>query len=93
MGASAVTRIRRGFVHGPDGNIEYIEVGSGPPLVLLHGVAGSRRAFFRVVPLLAERYRVLVPELRGERTPDSRPRYETMVADLRALFQDGQAAD
>jgi 3-oxoadipate enol-lactonase len=41
------------------------EAGSGVPLVLLHGFCGSHRYWDEVVPLLAERYRVITPDLRG----------------------------
>jgi 3-oxoadipate enol-lactonase len=38
---------------------------SGPDLLLVHGLGGSRRTWDRVVPLLAAKARVHVPELRG----------------------------
>lgn len=41
------------------------EAGSGVPLVLLHGYCGSHRYWDDVVLLLAERYRVITPDLRG----------------------------
>jgi len=50
----------------------------GPPVVLLHGIAGGRRLFFRLVPLLAERFRVVVPLLHGE----ARPAPQATMADL-----------
>jgi pimeloyl-ACP methyl ester carboxylesterase len=51
---------------------------TGPPVVLLHGIAGGRRLFFRLVPLLAERFRVVVPLLHGE----ARPAPEATMGDL-----------
>jgi pimeloyl-ACP methyl ester carboxylesterase len=39
--------------------------GTGPPVVLLHGLSGSRRWWRFTVPALARRYRVHVPELIG----------------------------
>lgn len=39
--------------------------GSGPPLLLLHGVATERREFSRVLPALAARYHVLAVDLPG----------------------------
>ncbi|WP_027085678.1 alpha/beta fold hydrolase [Cohnella panacarvi] len=41
------------------------ETGSGVPLVLLHGYCGSHRYWDEAAALLAERYRVITPDLRG----------------------------
>jgi pimeloyl-ACP methyl ester carboxylesterase len=38
---------------------------SGPAIVLVHGLGGSRRSWGPLVPLLAGRARVFVPDLRG----------------------------
>lgn len=38
---------------------------TAPPLLLLHGWPESSRAFAKVIPLLAERYRLIVPDQRG----------------------------
>ncbi len=45
--------------------------GAGAPLVLLHGLGSSRRAFDAVVPALAERFEVLAVDLPG--FGDSKP--------------------
>jgi pimeloyl-ACP methyl ester carboxylesterase len=49
-----------------------------PPLVLIHGWAfNSEMTFFRVVPALAERYRVILPDLRNHGKSDRiRGRFE-----------------
>jgi len=39
--------------------------GDGPPVVLLHGYPQSGACWHKVAPALAERYRVIVPDLRG----------------------------
>ena len=39
--------------------------GSGPPLLLLHGHLRTHATWLRVAPLLAERYTVVCPDLRG----------------------------
>jgi haloacetate dehalogenase len=39
--------------------------GSGPPLVCLHGYPQSHLTWRKVAPLLAERYTVILPDLRG----------------------------
>ena len=45
--------------------ITWGEMGDGYPLVLLHGIQDSHRAWRRVAPLLARRFRVLMPDLPG----------------------------
>jgi pimeloyl-ACP methyl ester carboxylesterase len=47
----------------PQGTIEYREVGSGAPVVLLHGLLVSGSLWRAVVPLLEPQLRVIVPEL------------------------------
>ena len=47
----------------PQGRIHLIEDGSGPPVVLLHGVFVSARLWRKVVPLLAAEHRVIAPHL------------------------------
>lgn len=39
--------------------------GDGPPVVLVHGLTGAASNFVSLAPLLARRFRVLVPELPG----------------------------
>ncbi|CEJ14344.1 Non-heme chloroperoxidase [bacterium YEK0313] len=45
--------------------VTYGETGRGPHLVLVHGSPGEGRAWNRVVPLLADRFHVLTPDLPG----------------------------
>ncbi|GAC1352359.1 MAG: hypothetical protein NVS3B20_08980 [Polyangiales bacterium] len=45
--------------------LAWTELGEGPPLLLLHGLGDSHRTFRRVAPRLAERFRVLMPDLPG----------------------------
>lgn len=46
-------------------SIAWGEIGSGPPLVLLHGLLDSHRTWRRTAYLLADRFRVLMPDLAG----------------------------
>jgi pimeloyl-ACP methyl ester carboxylesterase len=39
--------------------------GSGPPLLLLHGIGDSSRTWDQVLPLLASKYTVIAPDLLG----------------------------
>lgn len=50
-------------LHGHD--LAYREAGEGPTLLLIHGMAGSSRAWRAVMPDLSERYHVLAPDLPG----------------------------
>jgi len=44
--------------------IAYRTAGSGPVLLLIHGIAGSSATWDEVLPWLAERYTVVAPDLR-----------------------------
>ncbi len=48
-----------------DTSIYYEEYGDGEPLLLVHGAAASGRWFGDLLPQLARRNRVIVPDLRG----------------------------
>ncbi len=60
--------------------IRFVEAGAGPPLLLLHDYLASRVAWEDVLPRLAVRFRVIVPDLPGfgesEKPPPSRYRYD-----------------
>jgi len=43
----------------------WLEAGSGPPLLLLHGFTGSKENWLPLMPLLAARHRVIAPDLPG----------------------------
>ncbi|MCY4640418.1 MAG: alpha/beta hydrolase [Chloroflexi bacterium] len=73
--------VRRGFVNGPDGNIEYMEGGSGVPLVLLHPAPSSCTTFQDAIPLLAEGFRVISMSQPGFGESDPPPRAYTDVAE------------
>jgi pimeloyl-ACP methyl ester carboxylesterase len=64
---------------------------SAPPIVLLHGLGASGRSFDLVAPLLAARYRVIVPDLPGfGATPGPATGIEGMARSvLEALDEDG----
>ena len=40
-------------------------MGAGPPLLLVHGTGASTHSWRDLMPLLAERYRVVAPDLPG----------------------------
>ena len=45
--------------------VSYRTAGSGPALLLLHGIANSSETWERVAPLLAERFTLIAPDLLG----------------------------
>jgi pimeloyl-ACP methyl ester carboxylesterase len=55
--------------------------GDGPPVVLVPGMDGTGRLFYRQTPLLARSYRVATYALRDDAT-----RMETLVADLASVI-------
>ena len=65
--------VRRGFVQGPDGNIEYMEGGSGPPLILLHQAPSSCALFREAIPLLADDFRAIAMSQPGFGESDAPP--------------------
>lgn len=63
--------------------------GSGPALVLLHGFPHTWQLWSAVLPTLAERYRVLAPDLRGlgaSSCPESGFDAGTVAADVASLL-------
>ncbi len=50
-------------VHGHD--VAYRQAGSGPVLVMIHGIAGSSGTWVPVMPQLAEHFTVIAPDLLG----------------------------
>jgi pimeloyl-ACP methyl ester carboxylesterase len=47
------------------------EAGSGPPLLLVHGWPQNWFCWHRLVPLLVDRYRLIMPDLRGHGWSDA----------------------
>jgi pimeloyl-ACP methyl ester carboxylesterase len=83
--------VRHRFVDLPGLRMHIAEAGKGEPVLLLHGALQHWWAWRGIIPALAERYRVLAPDLRGSGWTDApasgytRPR---MVADLVAALDD-----
>ncbi len=51
--------------HLPDATLRVRHGGSGPPVLLLHGHPRTHATWHRVAPLLAERFSIVCPDLRG----------------------------
>src|SRR5260370_7097962 len=45
--------------------LRYLTAGNGPPLILLHGYAETSLMWRPIMPLLAERFTVIAPDLPG----------------------------
>jgi pimeloyl-ACP methyl ester carboxylesterase len=54
-------------------------VGSGPPLLLIHGIGDSSATWLRAIPELASRYTVIAPDLLGH-GESAKPRADYAVA-------------
>ncbi|RON50073.1 alpha/beta fold hydrolase [Pseudomonas frederiksbergensis] len=71
-------------------NLHYEEYGHGTPLLLVHGLGSSTLDWEMQIPVLAARYRVIVPDVRGHgRSDKPRERYSIagFSADLIALME------
>jgi esterase len=68
--------------------LHFKELGRGEPLVLLHGLFGSADNWFGVAPKLAEKFHILMPDLRnhGHSPHRSEMNYPLMAADLEKFF-------
>ena len=69
--------------------VHVAEAGQGEPLVLLHGWPQHWYCWHRVVPLLADRYRLVMPDLRGHgwtAAPASGYDKEQLATDLLGLL-------
>lgn len=70
--------------------LAYETTGSGPPLVLVHGITESSATWAPLVPALAEDHQVIVVDLRGHGSSDRRPPYDllTFASDVRRVLDD-----
>ncbi len=71
--------------------LHYVSLGDGEPVVLLHGWPQTSYEWRKLMPLLADRYRLIAPDLRGL-GDSSRPAtgYDkiTVAGDIWALMRD-----
>jgi pimeloyl-ACP methyl ester carboxylesterase len=65
---TAVVEVRHIEIHGH--RVGYRSGGSGPLLVLVHGMAGSSATWRFVMPLLTEQFTVIAPDLLGHGDSD-----------------------
>jgi pimeloyl-ACP methyl ester carboxylesterase len=55
--------LRSATVHGA--RVNYVEMGEGPPIVFVHGLAGCWQNWLENIPRFAERHRVVAVDLSG----------------------------
>lgn len=60
-----MTAIKSNHADLGDGLVHYLTAGEGEPLVLLHGIPQTSYEWRFVIPLLADRFRIVAPDLRG----------------------------
>jgi pimeloyl-ACP methyl ester carboxylesterase len=79
------------FVHARDLAMYYEEVGTGQPLILIHGAFGSSADWAASAPAFAPHFRVIMPDSRGHgRTANPRGELSyRMMADDMAAFISG----
>jgi pimeloyl-ACP methyl ester carboxylesterase len=69
-----------------DAAVAYTDVGQGPPVLLVHGSAASRRFWRALVERLAPRYRVIAPDLPGYGESAWRPGIRATDLDVVTAF-------
>ncbi|MBA2347698.1 MAG: alpha/beta fold hydrolase [Solirubrobacterales bacterium] len=73
--------------------LRFLDVGAGPPLLLIHGLGGSWHSWLENLPALAARYRVIAVDLPGFggsdqiRGASSLPSHARTISELLVLLQ------
>jgi pimeloyl-ACP methyl ester carboxylesterase len=78
-------RLRRRTLHGH--RIAYRQAGSGPLVVLIHGITSESATWTRVLPYLARRFTVLAPDLPGHGGSD-KPRGDYSLGAYASTIRD-----
>ena len=71
--------------------LHYVSAGAGEPVVLLHGWPQTWYMWRKIIPILAENYRVIAPDLRGlgqSSRPEAGYDKKTIAADIVDLVHD-----
>ncbi|MER5793558.1 alpha/beta hydrolase [Streptomyces sp. NPDC001980] len=75
------------FFPSSDGDLAYLDTGSGDPVVLLHSGYVDHRFWYRQIPALAAEYRVIAPDVRGHGSSANASRLFRWADDLAALLR------
>lgn len=70
-----------------DGTLAFTTAGTGEPLLLIHGLGGSRRTWDHIIDDLATRYTVIAPDLPGHGESDA-PAGDYSLGALAASLRD-----
>jgi pimeloyl-ACP methyl ester carboxylesterase len=80
-----MTKLRTMTLHG--NRVAYRDEGAGEPLLLIHGMGASSGAWRGVIPRLANKYRVIAPDLLGHGQSD-KPRGDYSVGAFAVVMRD-----
>jgi pimeloyl-ACP methyl ester carboxylesterase len=86
-----VSGVRHAYHQAGEVKLHVAEAGQGEPLLMLHGWPQHWYAWRHLIPTLAQRYRVICPDLRGSGWSDAPARgyeKETMMHDIIALLDE-----
>ncbi len=81
----------RGEVQVDGRRLTYVDYGDGPPLLMVHGMAGSWETWLANIPSLGERHRVIAVDLPGFGGSDplaTEDSFDGYVGSLRALMDE-----
>jgi magnesium chelatase accessory protein len=92
QGADWPNRAFSRFVRAGGLNWHVQVMGEGPVLLLVHGTGAASHSFRDVAPLLAGKYRVVVPDLPGHGFTDAPPTYRMSLRDMSTAVGDLLAA-
>ena len=83
--SGATSNLKTMMLHGD--RVAYRDEGAGEVLLLVHGMGGSSNTWSGVIPLLAEKYRVIAPDLLGHGDSD-KPRGDYSVGAFAVMLRD-----
>ncbi len=87
----AAVRLTGDSASGSLAGLHAIHAGSGPAVLLLHGIGSSATSWKRQIERLGDRFTLLAPDLPGygdSRDPKGRPCLDTVVDQLAAVARD-----
>jgi pimeloyl-ACP methyl ester carboxylesterase len=70
-----------------DADLDFVDAGSGPPIVFVHGLLGSHRTWDRVVAGMATGHRIVAPDLVGH-GGSAKPRGDYSLGAHAAMLRD-----